>query len=67
MTIQRNGQHRVHKGAIKNDNPEKGATPGTQGAIKNDNPEKRATPGTQGGNQERQSRETGNTGYTRGQ
>ena len=48
MTIQRNGQHRVHKGAIKNDNPEK-----------------RATPGTQGGNKERQSRETGNTGYTR--
>ena len=34
MTIQRNGQYRVNKGAIKNDNPEKRATPDTQDLLK---------------------------------
>ena len=50
-TIQRNGQHGVHKtkGQSKMDNPEKLATQGTQdeGAIKMDNPETLATQGTQ--------------------
>ena len=69
-TIQRNWQHRIHK------TQDKSMLENTEGAIQKDNSEKLATQGTQDtgqinvreyrrGNKKRQSKETGNIGYTR--
>ena len=68
--IQRKWQHKVHK------TRDKSMLENTEGAIQKDNSEKLATQGTQDtgqinvreyrrGNKKRQSKETGNIGYTR--